>query len=267
MSCSHMNLGEIPALSAYEEDVPILEGEDAPKNESLIPYTRRYTREIVHNQEMHHALLAYSDQLDELQEHASSCVLRWFGNAQFVPPLLESSLENHQQENQMRVDADFIVWIDHRFDFWDDKADQEGGMHPVDEPNDEHFILDLAPSLDPTLTPSPNQESSTLTRPFFNTPQFPLIKGVDVINVKSGETLRTVKSCKHVYTADISRVLEEDFISLSVMNRDPFPWPKRPGRASLNQLNKLVFKNLVIGLPNTMFKDDKVYESCARGSK
>ncbi|XP_070036121.1 uncharacterized protein [Nicotiana tomentosiformis] len=58
---------------------------------------------------------------------------------------------------------------------------------------------------------------------------------------------------------------DNELTCLSVLDNDPLLWHKRLGDVSLSQLNKLVSKNLVIGLPNNKFKEDKVCEACARG--
>ncbi|XP_070054829.1 uncharacterized protein [Nicotiana tomentosiformis] len=57
---------------------------------------------------------------------------------------------------------------------------------------------------------------------------------------------------------------ENELTYLSVLDNNPLLWNKRLGHASLSQLNKLVSKDLVIGLPNIKFKKDKVCEACAR---
>jgi len=44
-------------------------------------------------------------------------------------------------------------------------------------------------------------------------------------------------------------------------------WHKRLGYASLSLLNKLVSKDLVIGLPSIKFNDDKVCDACVRGKQ
>jgi len=41
-------------------------------------------------------------------------------------------------------------------------------------------------------------------------------------------------------------------------------WHKRLGHASLSLLNKLVFKDLVVGLPSIKYNDGKVCDACAR---
>jgi len=52
-----------------------------------------------------------------------------------------------------------------------------------------------------------------------------------------------------------------------VLDNDPLLWHKRLGHSSLSQLNKIVSKDLVIGLPDIKFKEDKVCEACARGKQ
>jgi len=44
-------------------------------------------------------------------------------------------------------------------------------------------------------------------------------------------------------------------------------WHKRLGHASLSLLNKLVSKDLVVGLPSIKYNDDKVCDACARGKQ
>ncbi|XP_070049192.1 uncharacterized protein [Nicotiana tomentosiformis] len=75
------------------------------------------------------------------------------------------------------------------------------------------------------------------------------------------------KRVNNIYIIDLSTLSENELTCLSVLDSDPFLWHKRLGHASLSQLNKLVSKNLVIGLPNIKFKEDKVCEACARGKR
>ncbi|XP_070048547.1 uncharacterized protein [Nicotiana tomentosiformis] len=62
----------------------------------------------------------------------------------------------------------------------------------------------------------------------------------------------------------MSTLSENELTCLSVLDNDPLLWHRRLGHASLSQVNKLVSKDLVIGLPNIKFKKDKVCEACAR---
>lgn len=52
---------------------------------------------------------------------------------------------------------------------------------------------------------------------------------------------------------------------LSVVVDDPLLWHIRLGHAGLSQLNKLVTKYLVLGLPKIKFTYDKVCDACIRG--
>ena len=52
-----------------------------------------------------------------------------------------------------------------------------------------------------------------------------------------------------------------------MLDKDPLLWYKRLGHASQGQLNKLIIKDLVIGLPKTKFKEDKVCEACTLGKQ
>ena len=51
---------------------------------------------------------------------------------------------------------------------------------------------------------------------------------------------------------------------LSALNDDVMLWHKKLGHASLSLLNKLVSKDLVVGLPSIKYNDDKVYDACAK---
>ena len=44
-------------------------------------------------------------------------------------------------------------------------------------------------------------------------------------------------------------------------------WHKRLGHASLSLLNKLVAKDLVVGLPSIKYNDVKVCDACVRGKQ
>ena len=54
---------------------------------------------------------------------------------------------------------------------------------------------------------------------------------------------------------------------LSVLNDDIMLWHKRLSHASVSLLNKLMSKNLVVGLPSIKFNDDNVCGACVRGKQ
>jgi len=54
---------------------------------------------------------------------------------------------------------------------------------------------------------------------------------------------------------------------LSALNDDVMLWHKRLGYTSLSLLNKLVLKDLVVGLPTIKYNDGKVCDACAKRKK
>ncbi|XP_070053338.1 spindle pole body component 110-like [Nicotiana tomentosiformis] len=76
---------------------------------------------------------------------------------------------------------------------------------------------------------------------------------------------RQGKRVNNIYVVDMSTLSKNELTYLSVLDSDLLLWYKRLGHASLSQLNKLVSKDLVIGLPNIKSKKDIVCEACGRG--
>lgn len=70
-----------------------------------------------------------------------------------------------------------------------------------------------------------------------------------------------------MYKTDIMGIPSTKLTCLSVIDYDPLLWHKRLRYASLKQLNKLASKDLVIRLPKTKFKDDKICSACVRGKQ
>ena len=62
----------------------------------------------------------------------------------------------------------------------------------------------------------------------------------------------------------ISSVPQNNLTCLSALNDDAMLWHKRLDHVSLSLLNKLVSKDLVVGLPSIKYNDDKVCDACAR---
>ncbi|XP_070050269.1 uncharacterized protein [Nicotiana tomentosiformis] len=81
-----------------------------------------------------------------------------------------------------------------------------------------------------------------------------------VINLTIDKIVLHRKRVNNIYVVDMSTLSENEFTCLSVLDNDPLLWHKRLGHASLSQLNKLVSKDLVIGLPNIKFKEDKEHD-------
>jgi len=68
----------------------------------------------------------------------------------------------------------------------------------------------------------------------------------------------------NVYKVCISSLPQNKLTCLSALNDDTMIWNKRLGHASLSLLNKLVSKDLVVGLPTIKYNDGKV---CDAGAK
>ncbi|XP_070017619.1 uncharacterized protein [Nicotiana sylvestris] len=88
-----------------------------------------------------------------------------------------------------------------------------------------------------------------------------------LINLTTDKIILQGKRVNNMYIVDFSTLSENELTCLSVLVNDPLLWHKRLGHACLNQLNKLVCKDLVIGLPNIKFKEDNICEACARGKQ
>jgi len=72
------------------------------------------------------------------------------------------------------------------------------------------------------------------------------------------------KRNKNVYKVCISSLPQNNFTCSSALNDDAILWYKRLDHASLSLLNKLVSKDLVVGLPTIKYNDGKVGDACAK---
>jgi len=87
-----------------------------------------------------------------------------------------------------------------------------------------------------------------------------------ITNIKSGDALLR-KRYNNVYKACVFSFPQNHLTCLSALNNDVILWHKRLGHASLSLLNKLVSKDLIVGLPSIKYNDDKVCDACARGKQ
>jgi len=86
-----------------------------------------------------------------------------------------------------------------------------------------------------------------------------------VANMNTGDVVLRGKRHKNVYKVCVSFLPQNNLTCLSALNDDIILWHKRLGHASLSLLNKLVSKDLVVGLPFIKYNDGKVCDACARG--
>jgi len=88
-----------------------------------------------------------------------------------------------------------------------------------------------------------------------------------VVNMNAGDIVLRGKRHKYVYNVYISSLPQNNSTCLSALNDDAMLWHKRLGHVSLSLLNKLVLKDLVVGLPTIKYNDGKVCDACAQGKQ
>jgi len=86
-----------------------------------------------------------------------------------------------------------------------------------------------------------------------------------VVNMDTGDIVLKGKQHKNMYNVCISSLLQNTLTCLSALNDDVILWHKRLGHASLSLLNKLVSKDLVVGLPTIKYHDGKICDACVKG--
>jgi len=85
-----------------------------------------------------------------------------------------------------------------------------------------------------------------------------------ITNVNSGSVVLRRKRHNNVYKACVLSLFQNRLTCLSALDNDIMLWHKRLGHASLSLLNKLISKDLVVGLPSIKYDDDKVCDACVR---
>jgi len=83
----------------------------------------------------------------------------------------------------------------------------------------------------------------------------------------TGDVVLRGKRHKNVYNVCISSLPQNTLTWLSALNDDAMLWHKRLGHASLSLLNKLMSKDLVVGLLTIKYNDGKVCDAYAKGKQ
>lgn len=86
-----------------------------------------------------------------------------------------------------------------------------------------------------------------------------------ITNHNSGNLVHKRKKHKIFYKADNISSPENKLTWLSAIDIDSLLSQKRLGHASFSLLNKLITKDMYLYLPKPIFKNDKVYDACAKG--
>jgi len=87
------------------------------------------------------------------------------------------------------------------------------------------------------------------------------------INMDTRDIVLRGKRHKNVYKVCISSLPQNNLTYLSALNDDKILWHKRLGHASLSLLNKLISKDLVVGIPTIKYDDGKVCDACPKGKQ
>ena len=78
-----------------------------------------------------------------------------------------------------------------------------------------------------------------------------------------------LKGMRHnnIYLIDLDNASSSNITCLVVKEENPWLWHKRATHIHMQQLNKLISKELVIGLPKIKFEKDKLCAACQKGKK
>ena len=70
----------------------------------------------------------------------------------------------------------------------------------------------------------------------------------------------------NIYLIDLDNASSSD-ITCMVVKEGPWLWHKRAAHIHMQHLNKLISKELVIGLPKIKFEKDKLCAACQKGKQ
>ena len=71
----------------------------------------------------------------------------------------------------------------------------------------------------------------------------------------------------NIYLIDLDNASSSDITCLVVKEENPWLWHKRAAHIHMQQLNKLISKELVIGLSKIKFEKDKLCDACKKGKQ
>jgi len=87
-----------------------------------------------------------------------------------------------------------------------------------------------------------------------------------ISNETSGKVLFTSKRVNNIYLLDIMNNYSENECLLSKSD-ESWLWHKKLAHIHTNHLNKLKYKDLVSGLPNIKFQDNRLCDACVKGKQ
>ena len=86
-----------------------------------------------------------------------------------------------------------------------------------------------------------------------------------VVNITTKKVILTAQRCKNMYVENLETSRGDDLTCLSSQNENIDVWHQRLGHVSSSLLNKLISKDLILGLPKLKFCESKICEACVEG--
>ena len=86
-----------------------------------------------------------------------------------------------------------------------------------------------------------------------------------VVNITTKKVILTAQRCKNMYVANLETSCGDDLTCLSSQNENADVWHQRLSHVSSSLLNKLISKDLILGLPKLKFCESKICEACVEG--
>ena len=86
-----------------------------------------------------------------------------------------------------------------------------------------------------------------------------------VVKLTTKKVILAAHKSKNMYVANLETSHGDDLTCLSSQNENADVWHQRLGHVSSSLLNKLISKDLILGLPKLKFCESKICEACVEG--
>ena len=85
-----------------------------------------------------------------------------------------------------------------------------------------------------------------------------------MVNLTTKKVILTASGSKNMYVANLETSHGDDLTCLNAQNENVDLWHRRLGHVTSSSLNKLISKDLVLGLPKLKFSENKICEACVK---
>ena len=86
-----------------------------------------------------------------------------------------------------------------------------------------------------------------------------------VVNLTTNKVILIAQRCKKMYVANLETSHGDDLTCLCSQYENADVRHQRLGHVSSSLLNKLISKDLILGLPKLKFCESKICEACVKG--